>query len=439
MEQRGSDPHQNVTAIIPARYGSVRLPGKMLREIAGKPLILHTLGQALKARRVDRVIVATNDEQIAAVVRLGGGEAVVTSSEHNTGSDRIAEVAESLPTGSIIVNVQGDEPMISPDTIDRAVEALINDPQAQISTTFEPLKSVHGELLNGNIVKVVAGDNGYALYFSRSPMPFPRDASLRYGGDPGRAIENEPELMANFRKHTGLYAYRREYLLRFTRLPQTRLELIESLEQIRALEDGAKIRLVESAAPSIGVDTESDLARVKILLEEMPVTIREADRDDIPEIARVYVDSVKSSFACIYPEGYLEGLTVEHREQVANERFAGSNYCVFVAVSLTGKIVGFIDCGVPILDEVDHERQIYSLYLLQEYQRMEIGRSLFDACVSGLSADGVASVCLDTVADSPYRRFYDRMGGKEIRRGSHRFGDDEMATVIYGWRGLKKI
>ena len=266
MELHGTNPQQNVIAIIPARYASTRLPGKMLLEIAGKPLILHTLGQAMKARTVSRVIVATDDERIFDVVLAASGEAVMTSPDHHSGSDRIAEVAENLPEHSIIVNIQGDEPTISPNTIDKAVEALINDENADIATTCEPIGSLW-ELLNGNVVKVVIGDTGYALYFSRSPMPWPREASLRYGGDPNRAIEEEPELLSNFRKHTGLYVYRREYLLEFTKMPQTRLEQFEMLEQLRALENGAKIRVVEVDETSIGVDTAEDLERVRKILE----------------------------------------------------------------------------------------------------------------------------------------------------------------------------
>lgn len=252
-------------AIIPARHASERLPGKILREIAGKPLILHTLEQARLARTVTRVIVATDDERILNVVADAGGDAVMTSTHHTSGSDRIAEVAKSLPDGSIIVNVQGDEPLISPDTIDSAVTVLIDDPAANMATTCEPIDSM-AELFNGNNVKVIVGDDGYALHFSRSPMPWPREAAQRYGGNLNRAIEAEPELLASFRKHTGLYVYRREYLLEFTQMPQTRLEKLEMLEQLRALENGAKIRVVAAASRSIGVDTEEDLLLVEQLL-----------------------------------------------------------------------------------------------------------------------------------------------------------------------------
>ena len=258
--------------MIPARYSSTRLPGKMLREISGKPLILHTLERAASARTVSRVIVATDDERIFDVVAAAGGEAVMTSPEHNSGSDRIAEVAEKLPEGSIIVNVQGDEPLISPETIDRAVNAIAgsgmrnaDQRSVDIVTVSEPVTSLWDEILNFNVVKVVVAGNGDALYFSRSPMPFPREASLRNGG-PNEAIEAEPELLDNFRKHVGIYVYRREYLLEFTKMRPSRLEQIEMLEQLRALENGARIKVVEAVGTSIGVDTEEDLAAVQAIL-----------------------------------------------------------------------------------------------------------------------------------------------------------------------------
>ncbi|MGH9948044.1 MAG: 3-deoxy-manno-octulosonate cytidylyltransferase [Pyrinomonadaceae bacterium] len=264
-------------AIIPARYASVRLPGKMLLPIAGKPLILHTVDRAKEAKNVSRVIVATDDERILNAVLESGNEAAMTRSDHRSGSDRIAEVAENLPQNSIIVNVQGDEPLISPDTIDRAVEPYMREParskdetnarEPDIVTVCEPLTETQNELLNGNVVKVVIGDDGFALYFSRSPMPWPREAALRHGGDPNHAIAAEPELLALFRKHTGLYVYRREYLLEFTKMPQTRLEQIEMLEQLRALENGARIKVIEAVGRSVGVDTTEDFERVGMILE----------------------------------------------------------------------------------------------------------------------------------------------------------------------------
>jgi len=268
VESHGENPRQNVIAIIPARYSSTRLQGKMLLEIAGKPLITHTLERTAKARSVSRVIVATDDRRIFDAVENSGGEAVMTSADHRSGSDRIAEVARSLPERTIIVNVQGDEPIISPDTIDSAVKGLMDDPEADMSTTCEPVSDLDGELFNGNVVKVVATENGNALYFSRSPIPWPREASLNHNGDPKKALKAERELLtSHYRKHTGLYVYRREFLLKYTEWPQTRLEKLEMLEQLRALENGARIKVVEVSEHSIGVDTADDLERVRRIIE----------------------------------------------------------------------------------------------------------------------------------------------------------------------------
>ncbi len=266
-------------AIIPARYESVRLPGKMLLPVAGKPLVLRTVEQAAMAAGVSRVIVATDDSRIRDSIASYGIEAVMTSTEHRSGTDRIAEVAKDLPEDSVIVNVQGDEPLISPETIDAAIDALVSDDAADMATTVEPIATLT-ELLNGNVVKAVVGEKGYAIYFSRSPVPFPRDAALRYGGDIKEAINAEPELIGLFRKHTGLYVYRREYLLRLSRLPPTTMEKIEMLEQLRALDDGAKIRVVEAVGKSIGVDTMEDYERVCRIVEGRDIKVRNATADD---------------------------------------------------------------------------------------------------------------------------------------------------------------
>ncbi len=230
----------------------------------GKPLILHTLEQAKKARNIDRVIVATDDVRILHIIEESGNEAVLTSINHQSGSDRIAEVAENLPAGSIIVNVQGDEPTISPTTIESAVEAILQDETIDIATTCEKIESVE-DVLSANVVKVVNDKNGYALYFSRFPIPFPREAVKKHG-TLETALQNEPQLISLFRKHTGLYVYRREYLLKFTKFKQTILEKTEMLEQLRALENGARIKVVEVAESSIGVDTREDFERVKMYL-----------------------------------------------------------------------------------------------------------------------------------------------------------------------------
>lgn len=264
MEQHGENPLKNVIAIIPARYASKRLPGKLLLDIAGKPLILHTLERTLQARTVSRVIVATDDERIFAVVTENGGEALMTAKRHRSGSDRAAEIAADLPIGSIIVNVQGDEPIISPETIDRAVEALVEDGTADLATTFEAIGNVE-DVFDSNVVKLVVDIKGYALYFSRSPVPYLREAAIKHGGLE-EALRQRPELLSMFRKHTGLYAFRREFLLRFAKLRPTALERAEMLEQIRALENGARIKVVEAAGRSIGVDTPEDLERVRSMM-----------------------------------------------------------------------------------------------------------------------------------------------------------------------------
>jgi len=265
VEQHGNSPQKSVTAIIPARYGSTRLPGKLLLPIAGRPLILHTVDRASEAKLVDHVIVATDDTRIFNAVTEAGAKAVMTSPDHASGSDRIAEVAQGLPAGSLIVNVQGDEPLISPDTIDRAVQVMLDDDGCDIATTSEPILNA-ADVLSPDVVKVVAGRDGYAIYFSRSPIPFLRDAAIRSGGLEA-ALADDERLLGNFRKHTGLYVYRREYLLKYCAMPQSGLEKLEMLEQLRALESGARIRVVDVAAHSIGGDVAADLERVRRIVE----------------------------------------------------------------------------------------------------------------------------------------------------------------------------
>jgi 3-deoxy-manno-octulosonate cytidylyltransferase (CMP-KDO synthetase) len=262
-------PVNHTVAIVPARLASTRLPGKALIEIAGKPMVCWVAERARAARNVDRVIVATDSQQIVDAVRSINIEAVLTSSDHTSGTDRVAEVAAAIPEALIVVNVQGDEPMISPETIERAVDTMaveISKPGgAGIVTTWEAIESLD-DLLNPDLVKVVLDDAENAVYFSRSPVPYPRDAVKRHGS-PEAALKNEPELLKLFRKHTGLYVYRRDVLLEFTKWPQSQLEKIEALEQLRALEHGVKIKVVEACAASTGVDTPADLERVRALIE----------------------------------------------------------------------------------------------------------------------------------------------------------------------------
>jgi 3-deoxy-manno-octulosonate cytidylyltransferase (CMP-KDO synthetase) len=269
------NPKTNAVAIIPARYDSVRLPGKALLEIAGKPMICWVVERALAAKNVSRAIVATDDERIIDSVKSAGYEAVMTGAHHQSGTDRIAEVAASLEDTEIIVNVQGDEPLISPITIERAVEALGEEGKVEsgkdqigIVTTWEPMESA-ADVLNPDVVKVVVDDDERAIYFSRLPVPYPRDAVRRYGSIESVILE-EPALLINFRKHTGLYVYRREVLLEFAQWPQSELERLESLEQLRALEHGVKIKAIKASANSIGVDTVEDLERVRVMMRGVP-------------------------------------------------------------------------------------------------------------------------------------------------------------------------
>lgn len=224
--------------------------------------------RARAARNVGRVIVATDSQQIVAAVKSRNIEAVMTAADHTSGTDRIAEVIAGIPEAQIVVNVQGDEPMISPETIERAVDVMaaeISTPDgAGIVTTWEPIESVD-DLLNPDLVKVVVDDDENAVYFSRSPIPYPRDAAKRHGA-PETALHNEPELLKLFRKHTGLYVYRRDVLLQFTKWPPSRLEHIEALEQLRALAHGVKIKVVQACATSTGVDTLEDLEKVRALV-----------------------------------------------------------------------------------------------------------------------------------------------------------------------------
>lgn len=254
-----------VVAVIPARYESTRLPGKPLLEIGGVPLVMHVVRQASKVEGIDRVIVATDDERVQRVVRDGGGEAMMTSVDHHSGTDRLAEVASRIEA-DIIVNIQGDEPLIDPTTIASAITPLRADDSLEMATTSEPIDSID-DLLSPHVVKVVTDQSGYALYFSRSPIPFPRTGFLT-NGSIGAAITATPEIIRHYRKHTGLYVYRREFLLRFSRWHPTPLEVIESLEQLRALENGVRIRVVAVEHRSYGVDTPEDLRRVRAMMTD---------------------------------------------------------------------------------------------------------------------------------------------------------------------------
>ena len=241
-----------VIAVIPARYASTRFPGKPLADIAGRPMIEHVYRRAVDAHGVDAVVVATDDQRVANAVERFGGFARLTAPTHRTGTDRVAEVARDLSC-SIVVNVQGDEPLVEPSAIAQMVEALNADPSLQMATLRTRIRREE-DYVSPHVVKVVVDRNDNALYFSRAPVPYHRDRTPN-GGRHESAV-----VFAS--KHLGLYAYRREFLLRLASLPQTALEQAESLEQLRALEYGFRIRAVETQYDSIGVDTPEDLERV---------------------------------------------------------------------------------------------------------------------------------------------------------------------------------
>ncbi len=251
-------------AVIPARYGSTRLPGKVLLPLAGKPIIQHVWERARECHLIDDILVATDDSRIMTAVQAFGGRAVMTSSDHQSGTDRIAE-AVSTSDHQIIVNLQGDEPLIAPETIEAAISPLIDDPAINMGTACTPVHNVD-ELFNTNCVKVILDAEGNAIYFSRFPIPFHRLPGTTY--DTFReAVANDPLLLKHFYKHVGIYVYRRDFLDIFVNLPESYLERIEKLEQLRVLEHGYKIRVAEVRQEILGVDTEEDYLQLKRRME----------------------------------------------------------------------------------------------------------------------------------------------------------------------------
>lgn len=243
----------DVVAFIPARYGSTRLEGKPLLTIGGKPMVQWVYERALGATLVKEVTVATDDERVLGAVRAFGGKAVMTSTEHVSGTDRVAEAAKGVGAG-IVLNLQCDEPFIEPEAIDAALRPLIEDPDILLCTLKTRLTDPE-ELKDPNTVKVVTDTDGYALYFSRSPIPY-------------AAGEGGPESRGQTFKHIGLYAYRKDFLMRFSGLEPTPLEIAERLEQLRALENGFRIKVVETPYNPLSVDTPEDLKRVRQMMEE---------------------------------------------------------------------------------------------------------------------------------------------------------------------------
>ncbi|MCX7793616.1 MAG: 3-deoxy-manno-octulosonate cytidylyltransferase [Thermodesulfovibrionales bacterium] len=245
--------NERAVVIIPARYGATRFPGKPLALLKDKPIIQWVFERARCAKRIQDVIVATDDERIVEVIKNAGGKAVMTSKHHASGTDRIAEVAKDIMC-DIIINVQGDEPFISPDIIDKTIE-LLNDRRASISTMAKIIEEP-GEIKDPNVVKVVLDREGFALYFSRSVIPFYRDK--------WRSLEEiNFESGMKVYKHIGIYGYRRDVLLGLSQTPQGELEKTEKLEQLRALENGMRIKVGITTVNTIGIDTPQDLKKAE--------------------------------------------------------------------------------------------------------------------------------------------------------------------------------
>ena len=234
--------------IIPARYASSRLPGKPLLRQTGKYLVQHVYERACQARRADRVVVATDDSRIVAAVESFQGQVAWTRRDHPSGTDRVAEVARKLEE-EVIVNLQGDEPLIEPASLDLLPELLARDSSVDMATLATPITSLE-QLQNPNCVKVVCDNAGHALYFSRSPIPYVRDSGPTFTGQP-----------CHFMQHLGIYAYRREFLLKLAQLPPSPLEKLEKLEQLRALAWGHGIAVAVVKQASVGVDTYEDYER----------------------------------------------------------------------------------------------------------------------------------------------------------------------------------
>ncbi len=233
-----------ILCVIPARYASTRLPGKPLADIAGKPMICRVYDRAVQAKCLSEVVVATDDQRVLQAVEAHGGRAMMTAKDHPTGTDRLAEVAAAYPDIDLIINVQGDEPLIEPSIIDALAAAFDGDADLKMATVMTEITD-EAEQMNPNNVKVVTDRNGYALYFSRSLLPYPR---YRKG--------------VPVYKHIGIYAYKREFLLHYAKMAPTPLEETEALEQLRALENGYRIKVIRTDHRFVGVDTAEDLAMV---------------------------------------------------------------------------------------------------------------------------------------------------------------------------------
>ncbi|HUI54742.1 MAG TPA: 3-deoxy-manno-octulosonate cytidylyltransferase [Bryobacteraceae bacterium] len=242
---------RKILGVIPARFSSSRFPGKVLASISSKSMLQHVFERASQARYLTSTIIATDDEQISRVARSFGAPVRMTRADHLSGTDRVAEVA-STETAAIIVNIQGDEPLIDPAAIDAAILPLVHDPDIVMATLAKRIEDPR-EIADPNVVKVISNRDGDAVYFSRCAIPYQRDTTA------GPAVPRY--------KHIGLYVYRRDFLLGYSSLPIGPLEQAERLEQLRAIENGFHIRVVETEYDSLGVDTPADLERVSRLFE----------------------------------------------------------------------------------------------------------------------------------------------------------------------------
>lgn len=257
-----------VLGIIPARWGSTRFPGKPLHLIAGKTLIQHVWERCSLCQRLDACVVATDDERIAEAVKSFGGEVALTGSDHPSGTDRIAEVARQREDFAYVINIQGDEPLISPDLIDQLAQTLIENPDCKMVTAANPMDFGDPGHDDPNIVKVVLDHQSNALYFSRSPIPFPRNPPPTVGNAPtDDASTTAPALQ--ILRHKGIYGFTRSFLLKFVSWKPSSLEVCEQLEQLRALENGAKINVIITSDDSPGIDTleQADILQRQFLTE----------------------------------------------------------------------------------------------------------------------------------------------------------------------------
>ena len=270
-----------IIAVIPARWASTRFPGKSLALLCGRPMIEYVYRRASRSALVDSVCVATDDERIAYAVRGFGGNVKMTRGDHASGTDRVAEVA-SGEDADVVVNIQGDEPLIHPDDIDAGIRPLVDESGLGMSTLAVAFDSPE-EFLDPNAVKVTRSENGNALYFSRAPIPYSRDVLSGEGKAYEKILENWEDISPKPLKHLGFYAYKKESLLRFAGLRPSPLEKLERLEQLRALEDGLAIRVVEINRDAVGVDLPED--RERLLGDDAMRSALEEEKDRWPSIS----------------------------------------------------------------------------------------------------------------------------------------------------------